>query len=489
MTDLHFQSATNLLAALQNKDTSSSELVELFFQRYQQHNPALNAIVDTDFDGALSRAREADEARTRGESWGALHGLPMTLKDSVLIKGFRSTFGSEIFKDHTSEFNADFVDTILGAGAIVLGKTNLPLWGEDTQTFNAVYGQTNNPFDVSRTPGGSSGGSAVALAAGLTGLEIGSDIGGSIRCPAHYCGVYGHKPSYGIVPTRGTLAPNFDSLHDYSVPLDLLVSGPLARSAEDLELIMDLIVAPPASQRKAYKLELPPARRESIKDYRIGIWIEDPLYGPDQEVGDRLQDSVDRLAAAGAQIIDKRPDIDFAESAQIFHEILTLATVHLKTQSDFDEIVKLSKQQPTKATADLIAYCQIQTSSHRDWSLLNVARARLRQKWDDYFKDVDVMLCPASRVAAFPHDPQSFGARRNNVDGEDIGHWETVMPWAGLTILPYLPATVAPTGLTPGGLPVGVQIVGPYLEDRTPMHVAHLMEDIVGGFAPPPGFE
>ncbi len=489
MNTLPFQSATELVRAIREKQISSAELLATYIERVERLNPSINAIVETGFETARERARQADAVLSRGENWGPLHGLPMTIKDCIEVTGMRCTWGSPIFKDYISTRNADVVQSLLDAGAIIFGKTNLPLFAMDTQSFNDVYGQTNNPWDVTRSPGGSSGGAVAALAAGLTGLEIGSDIGGSIRSPAHFCGVYGHKPTYGIVPLHGQSPPLEMFTIDHAVEIDLAVTGPLARSAEDLELVMDLVVQPAIPQRKAVKIELPPPRKETLKDFRIGLWIDDPLAPPDNEVGDCLQNMADNLAKAGARIEDKKPDIDFAHCMGVYLDLLTLATAFTVPQPDFDQLLKQSKtlddndQNPETHTARAIS------KLHREWQLLNVERSLMCQKWDDYFKEIDVLLCPAVRVPAVLHDHTLIEKRLSRFNDQDISHVELVIPWAGLTIVSYLPATVAPIGLTRSGLPVGVQIVGPYMEDRTPMHFAKLLKDVTGGFRPPPGYE
>ncbi|MCP4756441.1 MAG: amidase [Proteobacteria bacterium] len=489
MSNLPFQSATKLALAIREKRVGSAELLEIYIERYERLNSRLNAIVATGFEAARERARQADEALSKGENWGPLHGLPMTIKDCIEVDGLRATWGSPLFKDYVSPRNADVVQPLLDAGAVVFGKTNIPLFAMDTQSFNEVYGQTNNPWDVARTPGGSSGGAAAALAAGLTGLEIGSDIGGSIRSPAHFCGVYGHKPTYGIVPMHGQLPPLEWFTIDNAVEIDIAVTGPLARSAEDLDLVMDLVVRPGRPQRKAVKIELPPPRKKNLEEYRIGLWIDDPLVPPDTEVGDCLQKMADRLASAGAKIEEKKPDIDFTHCLEVYFDLLTLASVFTVPQNEFDRMLQTSKTLDENDPSPEAYMARMSTKLHREWQLLNIERSLMRQKWEDYFRDIDVLLCPAVRVPAFPHDHTEIGTRITPFNDQDMSHIEVLMPWAGLTIVSYLPATVAPVGLTKSGLPVGVQIVGPYLEDRTPIHVAKLMEEVVGGFSPPPGFE
>jgi amidase len=378
------------------------------------------------------------------------------------------------------------VQSVLDAGAVVFGKTNLPLFGLDTQSFNDVYGQTNNPWDVSRTPGGSSGGAAAALAAGLAGLEIGNDIGGSIRLPAHFCGIYGHKPSYNIVSMHGALMPLTPVKTGVPVDMDLAVNGPLARSAEDLRLAMDVIVGPPAYQRKAIKIALPEPRKTALADFRVGVWMDDASFPPDREVGAVLGDLVERLAKTGVKLVDKKPDVDLKRSHELRNALETATLCHLQPAELYERAME------SRALDDdgIGPWARTMTMQHRDWMFLNTERSVVRQKWDDYFSDVDVMLCPVSRIAAHPHDHTPVTERSVQFNDETLGYWEVMLPWNSMSLVAYLPATVAPAGLTPGGLPVGIQIIGPYLEDLTPIQFAiGLEKGIIGPYQLPPGFE
>jgi amidase len=492
MDEFAFQSAVNLVKAIQDRKISSSELLELYIERYERFNPSINAIVETDFETARARARQADEALTNNENWGPLHGLPMTIKDYIAVAGMHCTYGSPIHKEHLPTTNAGVVQPLIDAGAIIFGKTNLPLWATGSQSFNEVYGQTNNPWDLTRTPGGSSGGAAAAIAAGLTGLEIGSDMGGSIRSPAHFSGVYGHKPTYGIVPIHGQQPPHKIFSIDYAPEQDLTVTGPLARSASDLDMVMGLVVRPPIFQRNAMKINLPAPRKKTLKDYRIGFWIEDPLYSPDNEVGDCLEKLVSSLSKKGAKIEEKKPDIKFERIYEVFFELMILANAWTIPGDIFDSLLIKSKELNEKDQSIDAWHTRIVTKTYRDWQFLNAERSMARQKWADFFKEYDVLLCPAMRLAAFPHDhtmtletPQRITTKLNE---QNIPHADVILPWAGLASVSYLPATVAPIGLTSNGLPVGVQIIGPYLDDRTSIHFAKLIEENLGEFCPPPGF-
>ena len=495
MKNLASLSASNLVKALKKKKISSLELLEFYIERYKRLNPRINAIVATDFENARKRARAADAAFARGEDWGPLHGLPMTIKDNIEVVGMPTTYGMPLFKNFMPSKNTDVVQSLLNAGAIIFGKTNLPLMGMDTQSFNEVYGQTNNPWDVTRTPGGSSGGAAAALASGLTGLEIGNDIGGSLRIPSHFCGIYGHKPSYNIVTMHGGDKPwkllDAKYIHtDYVMDIDLAVNGPLARSAEDLKLAMDIIVGSPSYQSKAIKIKLPQPRKTSLKEFRVGLWLDDPIFPPDTEVKNCLQNITDRLAKAGVNLKTKKPDIELKRCHELRNALETMTMSHTQPQQYFDWAVSQLKTLKDDDHSGMAMWVRAITAYHRDWNRLNYIRAMIRQKWADYFNEFDVLLCPVVRIPAFPHDHTEIRKRVTRFNDQDMNHWDVVGPWNSLSLVAYLPATVAPIGFTSKGLPVGIQIVGPYLEDHTPIQFAMLLEkEITGSFKLPPGFE
>ncbi|HSB42301.1 MAG TPA: amidase family protein, partial [Methylomirabilota bacterium] len=270
MTEPHFRSAKQLATDIRRRRIGCLEALELFLARVDRYNPRLNAIIAMDADGARRRARRADAALRRGKVWGPLHGVPMTVKESYDVVGMPTTWGLPELKDNLPPRNALAVDRLLEAGVVLFGKTNVPAWLADWQSYNAIYGTTNNPWDLSRTPGGSSGGSAAALAAGLTGLDAGSDIGSSIRNPAHYCGVYGHKPTFGIVPPRGQALPGRVAQGDISVV------GPMGRSADDLALGLAVMAGADEIDGTGWRLELPAPRRKSLREFRVAVMLTDP---------------------------------------------------------------------------------------------------------------------------------------------------------------------------------------------------------------------
>ena len=497
MDNIAGMSAVGLTKLLRNGQIGSLELLEFYVERYKRLNPRINAIVATDFENARRRAKEADAAFARGEDWGPLHGLPMTIKDNIEVVGMPTTYGSPALEDFMPSVNPNLVQSLLDAGAVIFGKTNLPLWAVDTQTFNEVYGQTNNPWDVTKTPGGSSGGAAAALAAGLTGLDIGNDLGGSIRLPSHFCGIYGHKPSYGIVSRRGgtrpwgRFAPHYVQ-SEYYPDMDLAVSGPLARSAGDLDLAMNVIVGPPLHQRKAIRIELPKPRASRLREFRVGLWLDDPVFPPDTEVRDCLQNIVDRLAHAGAQLKIEKPDIELGECDRMRTDlaIMTTGMSYYEPKETFDWAVSRRRVLKDDDQSSQASWVRALTAYHRDWNITDQNRAIVRQKWEAYFQRFDVLLCPVARIAAHPHDRRDLPNRLARCNGEDEEYADVIFPWNSLSLVAYLPATAAPVGFTPAGLPVGIQIIGPYLEDHTPIQFAMLLEEeITGSFRLPPGFE
>lgn len=488
MNDLVFKPAVELAGLIKERTISSVELLETYIKRYEQYHSSLNAIVITDFEAAREKASAADLALEKGKNWGPLHGLPITIKDNIEVQGMRCTGGSTLLENHMPNRNAALVEGLLGAGAIIFGKTNLPEFGSDFQSHNELFGTTNNPWDLSRTPGGSSGGAAAAVAAGLTAVEIGNDIGGSIRHPANFCGIYGHKSSYGIVPNHGGMPPMPGIFRgDYCLDKDIVVNGPLARSAEDLQLIMDLITGPELPDRRAWNIQLPPARKESLSEYKIGLWLDDPACPVDSAVGDCLRSAVDQLIKAGVNVQDRKPDVDFHETYKVFILLLNAVMGSGAEPVVFDRWV--SKEAGLSLEDKEYKSLQIQgaVQRHRDWLLVDGQRQLLREKWSEFFKEYDALLCPATCVPPFPHDYASWFSRTLTVNGERVPYTD-LMGWAGLTNVVYLPSTIAPVGFTPDKLPVGIQIVAPYLEDRTSIHIARLMADVCGGFTPPPDF-
>jgi amidase len=483
MLDVPFRSAKQLATAVRRKKIGCLELLDLYLARVAKYNPALNAIIATDVEGARKRARAADRALSKGPAWGPLHGVPMTIKESYDVVGMPTTWGMPQLRDNRPTRNALAVDRLLGAGVVLFGKTNVPIHLADYQSYNAIYGTTNNPWDPTRAPGGSSGGSAAALAAGLTGLEAGSDIGSSIRNPAHYCGVFGHKPTWGIVPPRGHGVGRVATT-------DISVCGPMGRAADDLAVALDVMAGADEIDGAGWRLRLPPPRRKHLHEYRVAVMLTDPNSAVDTAVQDRLQALADFLAGRRVKVSDRaRPNIDTAEAHRVYVQLLRAATSGRLSPAEFEKSLATAQ---TLAPDDESYFAQMtrgNTMHHRDWLLANETRHRLRWRWAEFFKEWDLLLCPVAASAAFPHDQVGERYERTiEVNGQRVLTTDQLF-WAGLTCMVYLPATVAPVGLTPGGLPVGVQIAGPQYGDRTCIAFARLLEHEYQAFAPPPGYE
>lgn len=483
MADIEYRGAMQLVEAMRTKEIGSGELLEHYLQRVEAHNGTINAVVATDIEAARARAEAADAATARGESWGPLHGLPVTIKDTFEVVGMPCTAGAPELKDHLPARHATSVERLVEAGAIVYGKTNTPIWAGDLQSYNDVYGTTSNPWDLDRAPGGSSGGSAASLASGFTALELGSDIGGSIRNPAHFCGVTGLKPSFGIVPIRGHIPGPPGNLSG----ADIGVAGPLARNVEDLELALDVLAGADEFDASGWKLELAKPRRERVSDYRIAVWSDDPFCEVDREIAALIEQAGDALADAGATVArDARPDIDMAESHEIYYSLLAG-----ELGAGLPEgLRRRLRDSPPDAGDDSHAgiFARAAVMDHAAWIALNERRARLREVWRQFFGEHDVLLCPVMPRSAIPHDhSKDFQGRKVTINGRARDYTDMIV-WCGMTCGVYLPAAVVPIGTTSEGLPVGVQIVANFLEDRTALDVARHLEAALGGFRRPPMF-
>lgn len=447
--------AGEIVDQLAARKVSALELTDALIARIEDRDRAINAVVVRDFDRARVAARAADALIAKGERRPLL-GLPMTVKESNNVEGLATTWGSPAFTGWNAPSDAVAIERLKSAGAIIVGKTNVPPFLSDWQSNNPIYGRTRNPWDLSRSPGGSSGGAAAALASGMTPLELGSDIGGSIRIPAAFCGVYGHKPTYGLVSGRGHSPPGLDG-----GPVALAVVGPMARAPADLQRALDVVAGPEPDEAKGYVLKLPPPRHESLADYRILVLTEHPLVTTDSEVSAALEALGDRLNALGAAVFrgsDALPDL--VAQHGIYMGILNAA---------------MSRGVPG---ADVI-------SAHEYMNLLD-AQVAFRRMWATFFDHFDVVIMPTFGTVAFPHDDsEDRQARKLTIDGKPTTYFDQLV-WPGVVLLPNLPATAIPIGFSKGGLPIGAQIMGGHLDDRTTIHVAGLIEREFGGFKPPP---
>jgi amidase len=450
MTDLFFRSATEVAAMVRAGRLSAREVTEMALDRIEAINPAVNAVVETCRSAALDAAAAADRAVASGERTGPLYGVPMTIKEAFQVAGMRSTWSNPQFAGQVADRDAVVVRRLREAGAVLVGTTNVaPMLADVSQTANDLYGRTSNPWDLGRTVGGSTGGGAASVAAGLAYLEYGSDLTGSIRVPAAFCGVYGLKPTAGTVPLSGFQPPGPPvGASDMAY---LSAVGPLARSAGDLRTALRATAGPEEPEAAAYTWRPAPPRHTRLAEFRVGVVLDHDSAPVTGEVGRALSDAVDELARAGVTIVDGWPDgVDPIDQAQSFgFEVAQFFAFH-GGDADFATLRQVVDQHDRRMAA--------------------------RAAWRRYFSDVDVFLCPATFTTAFPHPVDQ--------DSERVHH--LLAFWIAHASLAGLPALSAPVGRAPGGLPVGAQIVGPAHEDDTPITFAELAAEVVGGFTAPP---
>src|SRR5262245_19471988 len=458
--DLAFATAAETAEAIGTKKISARELLRATFDRIDRHNSTLNAIVWQDRRRAMARAAELDEALGRGATPGALHGVPVTIKESFAYRGSPNAWGLPKLQDALSPRTAVAVERLESAGAIVVGKTNVPVMLSDWQSDNPIHGASNNPWDLARTPGGSTGGGAAAVAAGLGYLTLGSDFVGSIRIPSHFCGVYGHKPSLNLVSMTGFQPGPWDGSPGY--PMDLAVVGPIARSARDLALALAVLGGPERDDAAAWHWRMPAPRHPHLEDFRIGYVMDDAAAPVTADVAAVYEGALSELARSGAMLERGWPE-GFDPRAQLeTFQFLLMALIN----------------------ADL----QKPSELHARWLHETQRRLAVRALWQTYFKKHDVFLLPTTITAAFPHDHSEIGSRTVATPEGKVPYTQQVPFWIIFATLAGLPVTVAPVGLTREGLPVGLQIVAPMWEVGTSIEFAALLADRLGGFHAPPGF-
>ncbi|HMN73036.1 MAG TPA: amidase [Rhodoblastus sp.] len=478
---LAFASARMLASMVREKKVGAVELLDFFLQRVDRLNPRINAVIVERADEARKEAAACDELTAKGQSRGPLHGVPMTVKESFDLAGTPSTWGLPAQRGNIAKEDALSVARLKKAGAVVFGKTNVPAWLADWQSFNLIYGTTNNPWNVARTPGGSSGGSAAALAAGLTGLELGSDIGASIRNPAHYCGVYGLKPTFDICPRDGHLLPGAYAHGDISA------IGPLARSAYDIETALDVIAGPNALDATGMRLDLPRSNKTKLSEFRVAVMSDADTAPVDGAVRGQIEALADWLEKQGARVDRVARPVDPAEAHETYIMLLRSATSGAPDEAAHAKL--LAARDEVAGRDDYYAWhVRANTMDHREWLGWNNKRMKMAQDWARFFTRFDLLLCPTAATTAFPHmQTGERWERMISVDGKDQPT-TTQLFWAGYSNMVFLPSIVAPAGLAADGLPVGVQIVAPAYQDHSAIRFAQLLEDQYRAFTPPPGF-
>jgi amidase len=469
-----------MVAALERRAVSSVELVDEAIARIEALDGEINAVVVRDFLSAREGARKADARRSRGERRPLL-GVPMTVKESYNVTGLPTTWGFREFADWRATEDAVAVARLKDAGAIILGKTNVPVALADWQSFNDIYGATRNPWNLDYSPGGSSGGSAAALSAGYVPLELGSDIGGSVRVPAHFCGVFGHKATYGLIPGRGQTIPGVQRA------ADLAVCGPLARSAADLDLALSILAGPDGDMATGFGLALPGPRHDELRRYRVLVIDEHPLVPTRSDVRYAVVRCGEQLARLGANVSWSSELVpDLADAGRVYIQLLGAET---STRQPAERRQAMAEAAAKLAPDDQsLRALRLRTAnlSHRDWIALDERRVRIRAQWRALFQEFDVVLSPPLSIAAYPHDFTSVHDQKKvDIDGQEITLIDQLV-WPGVATLGGLPATVVPIDRTADGLPIGLHIMGAQLEDRTTIGFAGLIEREFGGFHAPP---
>jgi amidase len=484
-SSLHLSSATEQVYALRQRRISSRELLELQLKHIAAVNPDLNAVVTIDADRARKEADQADKhlART-GKPLGALHGLAVTVKDALETAGMRTTCGAPDLAEHVPDTDADAIARLRAAGAIILGKSNTPAYCQDIQTSNALFGTTKNPYDADRTAGGSSGGPAAAVAAGLTSLELGSDLAGSLRLPAHYCGVYALRPSHGLISTRG----HIPRLPGWLTSSDMVTLGPLARTPADLELLLEVLAAPAPADAAAWRLELPGPRHSRLRDYRIGVWADDPYCAVDTQTRSLMEKVTSSLRSAGSRIDETSRPVDMRDSDRAFQNLMYATSTATSPDAAFQTEVDQAAGLAPGDTSPGAFYLRSRTQRHRDWLIANEAREKLRLRWAQYFTDHDILITPAAPTAAVEDQTSVPVPQRSiTVDGKKRSYFDQTT-WVNLTPQVKLPSVIVPIGATADGLPLSVQVIGPYLADRTVIAAAEHLTRLLGSPASPSSF-
>lgn len=482
VADMNFASVGEQMRALHTGAISAVELLDASIAQIAKFDANLNAVVVRDFERARTAAHAADAARAHGDQ-RALLGLPMTVKESFNVAGLPTTWGIPGTEALRIESDSVAVARLRAAGAVILGKTNVAAQLGDWQCANPVYGVTNNPWDLQRTPGGSSGGSAASLAAGYVALELGSDLNGSLRVPAHFCGVFAHRPTFALTPTRGQAPPGTPTI-SVNANVDFATVGPMARTADDLKLALSVLAGPDDAEAVAYRLQLPQPRAERLQDLRVLVLLDHPLINLSVEVRrafEQLENNLQRIGCKTARASPLLPDL--TTIATTFGRLLMAFFGADMPAEAYEGVQQAVRAMPADQGAEL----RNLVLTHRDWVEADRMRVFIAHQWRQLFKAWDVVVCPVCPTAAFPHDHSPMATRRIDIDGTSMPY-ELQAIWNSVAAVGGLPATALPIGRSSQGLPIGAQVIGPHLEDLTTLQFASLIEREWGGFVAPRGF-
>ena len=464
MGNIIYASAKSMAQAVRDKEVSAVELVEAHLGRIEEVNSALNAVVQLAAERARAEAVEADAALARGESKGALHGVPFTLKDSIDTEGIITTGGTLGRKDFVPDADATVTARLRAAGGILLGKTNTPELTYAGETDNLVYGRTNNPFDLSRAPGGSSGGAGAIVCCGGAAFDIGSDTGGSVRGPAHYCGITGIKPNSGRVPRTGHIVP-----HSFGAVDSLTQNGPMARYVEDLALILSIISGPDWDDPHIVPMPLGNPADVDISGLRVAFYTDNGLRVPTDEIVAAVRSAANALADAGCLVeedlpraIPDNPDINNQLSQGDGQAGARRLLAKYGTTETHEWMTRLLE----KASENMVSVGEYTAALER----VDAYRSAML----GFMQNYDVIVCPVSAFAALPHGESMTDENRSGINYTATYN---ITGW---------PSTVVRGGTSPDGLPIGVQVVArPWREDVS-LAVAQYLEGALGGWQRPP---
>lgn len=478
MDSMHYKPAHQLLTDLEAGRITSENLTKALLERIRQQNGRINAVITLDEARALSQAREADKQRAAGQATGRLHGLPMTLKDTWEVAAMTTTAGAPALQSHVPEQHADIARRLTEAGAIIIGKTNVPIYATDLQSYNKLFGVTNNPYNIDHSPGGSSGGAAAALASGMTTLEVGSDLAGSIRTPAHFCGVFGHKPTRDLVSLRGHIPGPPGS---QSRP-DLAVGGPMARCSQDLELLLSVIAGPRPADARSWTLAMEPATLQTLTQARVGLWLEDPLCPIEDELRAGYRALAGKLEGLGALVAEPSHRLlNLEHILPVYFNLMGSLLATSLPPSQRRQTKWIARLEPWlkffgPVTPFIGEYARGVNQAAHQWAVWNELREKMRVEIESLFEEFDVLLTPVTPTTAIRHDhSQPLSKRRIMVAGQPRAYMDQFC-WIALATLLGLPATSVPVGISADGLPYNIQIIGAPGRDLTTLRFARLLE-------------
>jgi amidase len=466
-----YSGATAAMNAMVSGETTARKLLEDCLEAIDQDNDTVNAVVHMDIDSARKLADERDQLCQSGNLIGPLHGLPVTIKECFDVEDMPTTWGDPKRAHSYPTKSSGVAERLRAAGAVLLGKTNIPANLGDWETDNPLFGGTRNPHDLSKSAGGSSGGSAAAVACGFSYADIGSDQGGSIRLPANYCGVHGLKPSWDILPMSG-----HSMTTENRVP-DIGVSGPIVRRSEDISLLIEALSGPNVS-KTAWRLFLPPNQVQTLTGLRVAVMLEHPECPIDHPYYEALQSMAQSLEEADV-LVDRiaRPAIDFNAANDLMNLLVRAETATRMSDEEYIQRLHIAQNNSGKIERFKRLNARGCSLPHREWLMLHEERIEVCNQWAEFFNVYDFFLCPVSASAASPFRPSMNVEKRTvPVNGAEIPVLAQHF-WFSFASLAYLPANSAPIGKTSQGLPCGVQVIGRRYHDHDVAAFSGLLQD------------